>query len=119
TDPDDENDFPADFDFGADADGDGFPDWYENAVGSDPNDGFSTPSLGDVTGDETVSVADALRALQIIRNNVMQIDPSDDLNAINVTGGEVNSLINPYQILLFQAGVRTLLPALEGFDVVI
>ena len=39
-----------------------------------------------------------------------------DLNALDVTALGPNSLGNPLQILRYQAGVRSKLPALSGID---
>lgn len=100
------------FDINLDSDGDGYVDWYELNAGTNPADPANTPSLGDVLGNGSVGLGDAIRALQIVNGT----DMPGDLNALNVAGN-VNTpltLSNPLQILRFQAGVRAALPATGG-----
>ncbi|MCC5875471.1 MAG: hypothetical protein JJU11_04550 [Candidatus Sumerlaeia bacterium] len=91
-----------------DSNGSGYADWYEaNLV-------WFVPELGDVTNTGGVSLADAVRALQLVNG----ANVPGDLNNLNVTGNTTNvfSIANPLQILRYQAGVRTLLPAVPGVD---
>lgn len=99
-----------------DTDGDGYPDWFELARRSDPTDSASIPALGDVVTTGSITLSDAVRALQII-NGAFPLDlASGDVNALNVTGNGPNSLSNALQILRFQAGVRQYLPAKPGLN---
>jgi hypothetical protein len=100
----------------ADSDLDGFVDWYEKARLSDPFDPSSTPSLGDVLDNGTVDLGDAVRALQVINGSVSPTSAGTDANALNVTGTSTSSLNNPLQILRFQNGSRSYLPALPGIN---
>lgn len=92
-------------------------DWYERSLGL-----FSTsqdpvpPVLGDVMRSGTVSLSDAIRALQLINGAVPFDHDVVNLNALNVTGAGPNSLTNPLQILRHQAAVRILFPAVSGVN---
>lgn len=100
----------------ADADGDGFVDWIEQAYGTLTTDATDTPSLGDVTNDGNVDLGDAVRALQVINGTVAPLTGNNP-NAINVTGSTpFTSLSNPLQILRFQNGSRTAFPAVPGIN---
>lgn len=109
---------PGTFLLAADADGDGFVDWYEAAYLAAADDAMSMPALGDVTADGTVELGDAVRALQII-NGSLPDTPSatNNPNGINVVGSpNFTTLNNPLQILRYQNGSRTALPALPGIS---
>lgn len=93
-------------DLNEDSNDSGYADWYEI------NLGFIPPTLGDVTESGSVTLGDAVRALQIVNGGTVP----GSLNNLNVTGNvnSVYSITNPLQILRFQAGVRQSLPAVPG-----
>jgi hypothetical protein len=64
----------------------------------------------------TVDLGDAVRALQVINGSVSPTSAGTDANALNVTGTSTSSLNNPLQILRFQNGSRSYLPALPGIN---
>lgn len=108
----------AGFDLTLDTDSDRFPDWYETNVGTDPNDSLSKPSLGDVVPNGSVTLSDAVRALQIINGALPLSVTSGNVNAINVSGNVTTalSLQNSLQILRFQAAIREQFPAKPGIN---
>jgi hypothetical protein len=115
TNPDDNSDYPAGtFDINADLDDNGYADWYEVALMI--NVGVA-PFIGNVERTNGVGLTDAVRSLQIVNGAFGAKDMNDgDLNALDVTALGPNSLGNPLQILRYQAGVRSKLPALSGVD---
>jgi hypothetical protein len=97
--------------FTEDTNDSGYTDWYELALATFDLDA----TLGDVNGTGSISLADAIRALQYVNGAVSPVQVANP-NAINVIGGNVNSLGNPLQILRYQAGVRSTFPALTGIE---
>lgn len=96
----------------ADTTNSGYADWYE-AV-RDGLTGLPT-NLGDLTDSGDISLSDAVRALQLINGSVT-INSVSDPNRLNISGTHPFSLANPLQLLRFQAGVRSTLPAVPGIN---
>ncbi|MCC5876927.1 MAG: hypothetical protein JJU11_11970 [Candidatus Sumerlaeia bacterium] len=99
-----------------DTNGNGVVDWYERSLGVFSTENPHPATLGRVNRGSNTTLADAIRALQLINGSVPFDHGIVDLNAINVTGQGPRSLANPLQILRFQAGVRLFFPAIAGID---
>lgn len=100
-----------------DSDGDGFVDWYENVSFTDAGSAMNYPALGDVTRDGQIDLGDAVRALQIINRSVaLGLTGDQNPNNVTVAGNGIFSLNNALQILRFQNGSRTSLPAHSGIN---
>lgn len=106
-----------DFVIDADTDGDTFPDWYEVARFTDPSDPDDFPPLGDIAANDSVDLADAVLALQLLNGSEpLTLATSDNITALSVAPDGLLSLNNPLQILRYSALIRAGLPALPGID---
>jgi hypothetical protein len=58
-----------------DSDNDGYADWYEKEVGTDPLDAASRPALGDVNGDGQITIEDAIMLYQLAQSGDASLVP--------------------------------------------
>lgn len=67
-----------------DSDNDGYADWYEKEVGTDPLDAASRPALGDVNGDGQITIEDAILLYRLAQSGDASLAPE------NLQRGDVN-----------------------------